>query len=171
MTLRWLDLRDPDGACEIFTPPALIREMLDKFPAESFLPGQTFLEPSCGNGNFLVEVVAYKLRAGCRPLEAIKDIYAVELMADGVLVSRYRTLKAAGLLGNRQAEEIVEKQIRQGDTLKDPLNTEEYWETPQPIRFEDLKDTIEANVPYLKEMGVPPFEVLRSARNQRRRRA
>ena len=83
-------------------------------------------------------------------------------MADGVFVSRYRTLKAAGLLGNKEAEEIVEKQIRQGDTLKDPLGDDEYWETPQPIKFEDLKDTIEANIPYLREMGVPPFEVLRT---------
>ena len=171
MTLRWLDLRDPDGACEIFTPPALIRKMLDQFPPERFLPGYTSLEPCCGNGNFLVEIVAYKLRAGCTPLEAVKDIYAIELMADGVLVSRYRTLKAAGLLGTKQAEEIVEKQIRQGDALKDPLDTEEYWKTPQAIRFEDLKDTIEANIPYLKEMGAPPFEVLRSTRKRRRRRA
>lgn len=171
MTMRWLDLRDPDGACEIFTPPALIREKLDQFPPERFLPGVTFLEPCCGNGNFLVEIVAYKLRAGCTPFEAIKDIYAVELMADNVLVSRYRTLKAAGLLGNRQAEEIVEKQIRQGDFLKDHVGADEYWETAQPIRFEGLKDTIEANVPYLKEMDVPPFDVLRSIRKRRRRRA
>jgi hypothetical protein len=171
VTLKWLDLRDPDGACEIFTPLALIRKMLDRLPPEKFLPGETCLEPSCGNGNFLVEIVAYKLRAGCTPLEAIKDIYAVELMADNVLVSRYRTLKAAGLLGNRQAEEIVEKQIRHGDFLEAPTDTEEYWETPQPIRFEDLKDTIEANVPYLKEMGVPPFEVLRGTPKRRTRRA
>lgn len=171
MTLKWIELRDPERAAEIFTPPQLVREMLDKFPPDSFLPGVTFLEPCCGNGNFLVEVIAYKLRGGCTPLEAVQDIFAVELMADGVFVSRYRTLKAAGFLGNKVAEEIVEKQIRQGDFLKDPVGTYEYWEEPQPIKFEDLKDTIETNIPYLREMNVPAFEVLRTNSKKRRRRA
>lgn len=171
MTIRWLPLRDPGKASEIFTPPELVRKMLDQLPPDSFLPGKTFLEPCCGNGNFLVEVVSYKLKGSCTPLEAVRDIYAVELMADGVFVSRYRTLEAADLVGNEEAEEIVEKQIRQGDALKDPLDDDDYWRTPQPIKFEDLPDTIEANIPYLKEMGVPSFEVMRTNSRKRRRRA
>jgi type I restriction-modification system DNA methylase subunit len=168
---KWLELRDPKRAAEIFTPPQLVREMLDQLPPDQWLPGKTFLEPSCGNGNFLVEIVAYKLNGGCTPLQAIADIYAVELMADGVLVSRYRTLRAAGLLGNKEAEKIVERQIRQGDALKDPLDDDGYWQAPQLITFEDLKDTIEANIPYLKEMGVLPFEVLKGNAKKRRERA
>jgi type I restriction-modification system DNA methylase subunit len=132
--------------------------------------GKSTLDPCCGNGNFLVETIALKLQGGCTPLQAVKDIYGVELMADSVFVTRYRVLKAAGLLGNKEAEEVVEKQIRQGDALKDKLDDDNYWETPQPIRFEDLKDTIEANIPYMKEMGVPPFEVLKPTPKRRRRR-
>jgi len=171
MTLRWLELRDHKGVCEIFTPPELVREMLDQLPPDQWLPGKTYLDPTCGNGNFLVEVIAYKLRAGNTPLQAVNATYGVELMPDNVFVARYRVLMAAGLLGNREAEAIVEKQIRQGDALADPLGDDDYWETRQAIKFEDLKDTIEANIPYLREMGVPDFEVMRTNPKRRCRRA
>jgi hypothetical protein len=91
-------------------------------------------------------------------------------MADGVLVSRYRTLKAAGLLRNKEAEEIVEKQIRQGDALKDPIGNDEYWKRAQPIRFEDIKrgsggsfhlsSTLGHTLPQTEDRPVTTFRVL-----------
>jgi hypothetical protein len=42
---------------EIFTPPRLVNEMLDKLPAEVWLdPTKTWLDPACGTGNFLLAV-------------------------------------------------------------------------------------------------------------------
>lgn len=53
-----------DNTGEIFTPPALVNEMLDALPEEFFQdPSKTVLEPSMGDGNFLVALLA-RLTAG-----------------------------------------------------------------------------------------------------------
>jgi type I restriction-modification system DNA methylase subunit len=48
---------------EVFTPFATVRAMLDLIPEEMWQthPSATFLEPACGDGNFLVGVLERKL--------------------------------------------------------------------------------------------------------------
>ena len=47
---------------EVFTPTPLVNEMLDKLPKEVFTdPTKTFLDNSCGNGQFLFEVMRRKM--------------------------------------------------------------------------------------------------------------
>lgn len=47
---------------QIYTPTALVNEMLDKLPTWSenieTLKWKTILEPACGNGQFVVEIIA-----------------------------------------------------------------------------------------------------------------
>ncbi len=79
---------------EVFTPEWLVKDMLDLFPAEIWENIEsTFLEPSCGTGNFLVEIYARKLarcvtdRDGVR---ALASITAVDIMPDNCEESRAR---------------------------------------------------------------------------------
>ncbi|CAD9227988.1 conserved hypothetical protein [Burkholderia cenocepacia] len=54
--------------------------MLDLIPAEQFTnPLSTWLEPSCGNGNFLIAILARKL-SHCPQNEA-DDIYALKILS------------------------------------------------------------------------------------------
>lgn len=46
---------------EVYTAEREVRAMLDLVP--DFSLAQTFLEPACGNGNFLIEILRRKLRA------------------------------------------------------------------------------------------------------------
>ena len=48
---------------EVFTPRWVVDDMLDLIPAPMWLPhpSATFLEPACGDGNFLVAVLERKL--------------------------------------------------------------------------------------------------------------
>ena len=48
---------------EVFTPNATVQAMLDLLPAEMWEPhpAPTFLEPACGDGNFLVAILDRKL--------------------------------------------------------------------------------------------------------------
>lgn len=70
---------------EEFTPPVLINEMLDKLDASSFKdPKKTFLDPCCGNGNFLLEILKRKLQSGHMLLQAVYTIYGIELFQDNV---------------------------------------------------------------------------------------
>ena len=46
---------------EVFTPDWLVREMCDCLPDSCFDPDTTFLEPSCGQGAFVLEILQRKL--------------------------------------------------------------------------------------------------------------
>lgn len=103
---------------EVFTPAALVSEMLDKLPADSWLPGKTWLEPSCGTGNFLVQILQRKLDAGHPPLEALETIYGIDIMEDNVLESRRRLKEIVSIDG---ADAVLLRNIRQADALTTPL--------------------------------------------------
>lgn len=79
---------------EVFTPKKLVREMLNKLPTDCWEPGKTFCDPSCGNGNFLVEVLKYKVALYKHdPIEALSTIYGVEIMEDNVAECKQRLMK------------------------------------------------------------------------------
>lgn len=65
---------------EVFTPEPLVEEMLSKLPQEFFTSSEkTMLDNSCGNGNFLVKVLEWRMKNGISQLNALKTIYGIEL--------------------------------------------------------------------------------------------
>ncbi len=50
---------------EVFTPAGTVQAMLDLLPTDMWEPhpSPTFLEPACGDGNFLVAILARKLKS------------------------------------------------------------------------------------------------------------
>ena len=106
---------------EVFTPAPLVNEMLDRIPVEIWTnPEKTFLDPSCGDGNFLVEVLRRKIAHGSTPTQALQTTYGVELMLDNVEACRHRLLEIAGDTDDHQR--IVTRNIACADTL-----TFNYW--------------------------------------------
>ena len=77
---------------EVFTPPSLVRQMLSKLPREVWKKGKTFLDPACGNGNFLVHVLYRKLCRNHNPLEALRCTFGVDIMRDSIQECRERLL-------------------------------------------------------------------------------
>ena len=70
---------DRDGrvqeTAEFFTPSYLVQEMLNSLNVDwDNIPDETFIDPTCGSGNFLVELA----KRGVHP----KNIYGVDLMDD-----------------------------------------------------------------------------------------
>lgn len=78
---------------EDFTPKFLVNEMLDKLPKEVWEENKTFIDPACGNCNFLIEVLRRKLICKHNPIDAIKSIYGVDIMSDNVKEGQLRLLK------------------------------------------------------------------------------
>ena len=75
---------------EVFTPTPLVQEMLNKLEEENPTlfsdPTKTFLDNSCGDGQFLSEVVIRKMeRNGCTLEQALSTTYGVEFMEDNVV--------------------------------------------------------------------------------------
>ena len=101
---------------EVFTPTELVREMLEQIPIEQFTdPAKTFLDNSCGDGQFLGEVLIRKMENGSTFEEALSTIYGVDLMQDNVDECRKRLL-----CGSQDPKHIatVEQNIYQADGLK-----------------------------------------------------
>jgi hypothetical protein len=99
---------------EVFTPTPLVQEMLDQLPPAVFEdPTKTFLDPACGDGQFLGEVLIRKLENGIDFETALSTIYGVDLMHDNVLECRRRLL-----CGQERLRHIVEKNIVCADGLK-----------------------------------------------------
>ena len=75
---------------EVFTPDWVVRQMcdeLEKANPDCFLPSATFLEPTCGDGAFVVEVLRRKFER-CRGKgdyqTALRSVYGMEIQADNV---------------------------------------------------------------------------------------
>jgi len=98
---------------EVFTPTPLVQEMLDQLPKDLFTdPTKTFLDNSCGDGQFLSEVLIRKLENGIDFETALSTIYGVDLMADNVALCRDRLL-----CGREDLRHIVEQNIVCRDAL------------------------------------------------------
>jgi hypothetical protein len=99
---------------EVFTPTELVREMLERIPVEQFQdPAKTFLDNSCGDGQFLGEVLIRKMENGSTFEQALSTIYGVDLMQDNVDLCRERLL-----CGREDLRHVVEQNIYQADALK-----------------------------------------------------
>ena len=99
---------------EVFTPTPLVQEVLDKMPQELFKdPTKTFLDPSCGDGQFLGEVLIRKVENGIDFETALGSIYGVDLMEDNVKLCRERLL-----CGREDLRHIVEQNIVCADGLR-----------------------------------------------------
>lgn len=75
---------------EVFTPDWMVANMCDMLEAESpgaFSPEKTFLEPTCGDGAFVVEILRRKFQ-NCHRRDdfttAISSVYGLEIQADNV---------------------------------------------------------------------------------------
>lgn len=90
---------------EVFTPAWLVEAMLDLVKDESERIDSRFLEPACGSGNFLVQVLRRKLAAAESKfgraefdkrqyaLLGLMCIYGIELLADNIAECRANLLE------------------------------------------------------------------------------
>ena len=99
---------------EVFTPTPLVQEILNQIPIEQFQdPSKTFLDPSCGDGQFLSEVLIKKMENGSTFEQALSTIYGVDIMPDNVALCKDRLL-----CGQEHLRHIVDKNIVCADALQ-----------------------------------------------------
>jgi hypothetical protein len=90
---------------EVFTPSWMVEAMLDLVKAETERIDSRFLEPACGNGNFLVQIMRRKLAAvelkygksdferGQYALLGLMCMYGIELLPDNIAECRGNVLE------------------------------------------------------------------------------
>lgn len=120
LLMKWEDVfvvRDFErvkNTAEVFTPIKLVQDMLDELPVDVFIdPEKTFLDPACGNGQFLSEILIRKLQNDIDFPTALSTIFGYDIMPDNIQVCRDRLL-----CGMEQYRYIVEKNIICADALQ-----------------------------------------------------
>ncbi len=122
---------------EVFTPTAIVGAMIDLVATEAERIDARFLEPACGDGNFLIPVLTRKLRTvqaryGSSEFErrhhallALMSLYAIELLPDNIQDCRANLLNTfVAYLGPdlgpewlRAAAAVLNLNIVNGDAL------------------------------------------------------
>ncbi len=111
---------------EVFTPEHIVRDMCDMLEREdpdAFLPEKTFLEPTCGEGAFVLEILRRKF-ARCRTRKdystAIKSVYAMEIQADNVQITidAVTALCREHFKPTKEDYQTIDDHIIQCDSLK-----------------------------------------------------
>ena len=142
---------------EVYTGKREVNAMLDLVKQETERIESKFLEPACGTGNFLVEILERKLEVVIKRYKksqvdferygivAISSIYGVDIIADNVEATRGRLFEIfydhySALFKSRIKEKclstvkfLLEKNVVHGNALT--LQTE--TEPPEPIVFSD----------------------------------
>ena len=82
---------------EVYTAEREVKAMCDLVPREVWERiDSTFLEPTCGDGNFLVEILSRKLTL-CKDerdgLKALASIVGIDILSDNCAESRRRLLQ------------------------------------------------------------------------------
>jgi hypothetical protein len=127
---------------EVFTPEWVVEKMLDELPSELFEePKSRFMEPSCGNGNFLIEILARKFehiaskipkpRRDFAVFVSLASTYGIDINEQNILEARTRIwnlvqlfldshskVNSSDLEFHRVLKHIIEGNIVVGDTLK-----------------------------------------------------
>lgn len=109
---------------EVFTPDGLVSDMLGKLHYSVFKdPTKTFLDNSCGNGQFLFAVMKRKMwwlmKEGGRPAfkahkQALSTIYGCELDPKNAEECRLRLLRGST---SKELRAIVDHNIITADAL------------------------------------------------------
>ena len=121
---------------EVFTPTLLVQKYLDKLPQELFAdPTKTYLDPSCGDGQFLGEILIRKIENRIDFEQALNTIYGVDIMQDNVDLCRERLL-----CGQEHLRPIVERNIVCADALKYHYRFDgsDPYKTKQDLHIENL---------------------------------
>lgn len=140
---------------EVLTPPHIVTAMLDLVQQETERIDSRFLEPACGTGNFLTEVLRRKLEVVKRryaksqldyeryAVLAVSSLYGIDILADNAEECRRRLYEMfdeayTALFGDKTkaacratVRYILSCNIVHGDALS--LQT--VGEHPQPIVF------------------------------------
>jgi hypothetical protein len=150
---------------EVFTPPGLVNDMLDLVAHECERIESRFLEPACGDGNFLAEVLRRKLLTVDKrhalnrdkwerdAILAVSSLYGIDLLADNIAACRERLLKVVSDAhaarfkaplpddAARASAYILSKNIVQGDalTLQTPNNRPIVFPEWSPVNGSMLK--------------------------------
>ena len=150
---------------EVFTNEREVKAMCDLVGDEVKKIDSTVLEPACGEGNFLIEILGRKLSAvreqyadnkakyDLNSVIAVSSLYGVDILGDNVEICRQNLydlwlenyVQVVGKKPEKKLREtvqrILELNIIRGNTLSTKLVDENTTDTDEPIVLNEWKFT------------------------------
>jgi len=140
---------------EVYTSEREVKAMLDLVKQETERIDSRFLEPACGTGNFLIEILRRKLNvvANCyrkNQLEferyavlAVSSIYGIDILEDNIIACRQRLFelfdKGYTTLYKEKTKDECRKSVRYildlNIILGDALTLKTIGKNPEPVIF------------------------------------
>jgi hypothetical protein len=173
---------------EVYTSPREVNAMLDLVKQETDRIESRFLEPACGNGNFLIEVLTRKLakiisRYSKSRLEyeryavtAVSSLYGIDILEDNVLQCRSRLfayfqtqyIDHFGLFTNDDLPNTVKYILDRNIVWGDALILQTVGDNPKPIVFSEWSLLMGGRpnmVGFVKRRDFSFFELLYQSEN------
>ena len=98
----------PKSTQEFFTPYSIVKRMADKISDEDWAdPNKTFLEPTFGDGQFVIYIIWNRLQHGIDWKTALETCYGCELMQDNVYETHGRIIKLFDALNIYYDEDVA----------------------------------------------------------------
>jgi len=117
---------------EVYTNEREVEAMLDLVKLDSYNIDKTFLEPSCGNGNFIIAIIHRKLSTitddkEFNLIKVISSVYGIDICENNVQETKQRVydfLSEFMDISNisKQIWHILNQNIILGDTINKPEN-------------------------------------------------
>ena len=139
---------------EVFTSPREVNAMLDLVKQETERIDSRFLEPACGTGNFLTEILERKIQVVEKKYRksqlefernlalAVSSIYGIDILEDNVIECRKRLFDIA----DRQYAALYKKKAKN--------------DVRRAIRFILEKNIIWGDALDLKTIGANPHQII-----------
>lgn len=108
---------------EVFTPEWVVNDMLDMFPEDAFDPEKSFLEPCCGDGVFVLEILRRKFKR-CQKrsdyTKALETVWAMDIQAWCVekTIENVTKLCEETFEITKEERKLIKSRIIQADSLK-----------------------------------------------------
>lgn len=150
---------------EVFTNEREVKAMCDLVGDEVKKIDSTVLEPACGEGNFLIEILSRKLETvrelyadakakyDLNSVIAVSSLYGVDILGDNVTICRENLfnlwqdayIQTIGEKPEKKLRDtvsrILELNIIRGNTLSTKLVDDDTNDTDEPIVFSEWKFT------------------------------
>ena len=163
---------------EVYTAPREVNAMLDLLGEDARSLTHRVLEPACGDGNFLDELLRRKLKTASEAegdwelhsLQALSVLYGIDILMDNVQATRER-LKGIWLEAWQErgqmpdeaasafADRLLERNIVCGDFLTERKVDADQNQLDEPIEFTGWTfvggSKVEAETVLLSEMSCP----------------
>ncbi len=142
---------------EVYTSKREVNAMLDLVKQETERIESRFLEPACGTGNFLTEILERKLqiaesRYGKSQLDyernaflAVSSVYGIDILEDNVLKCRkrlfeicnYRYIRLFEAASKEEFRTAIQYLLERNIIWGDALSLQTVNEAPRPIVFSE----------------------------------